>query len=156
MAATQAAPAGQTFDVIVAGSGSAALTAALTAAVAGLKVLVLEKTALLGGTSAMSGAGIWVPANHLAAAAGFSDSPQDALTYLRHASPGGWRDVEDALWQSFVDAAPNMLEFVERHTPLRFSLTNEPDPMAEHPGGKLGGRMVSPQLLGRRILGRCA
>jgi 3-oxosteroid 1-dehydrogenase len=156
MAATQAAPAGQSFDVIVAGSGSAALTAALTAAVAGLKVLVLEKTALLGGTSAMSGAGIWVPANHLAAAAGFSDSPQDALTYLRHASPSGWRDVEDALWQSFVDAAPNMLEFVERHTPLRFSLTNEPDPMAEHPGGKLGGRMVSPQLLGRRILGRYA
>ncbi|MGO4389775.1 FAD-dependent oxidoreductase [Variovorax sp. M-6] len=146
----------RTVDVIVAGSGAAALTAALTAAVAGLKVLVLEKSALLGGTSAMSGAGIWVPANHLAAAAGFQDSRQEALAYLRNASPAGWRDTEDPLWQRFAEDAPTMLAFVERHTPLRFSLTNEPDPMAEHEGGKLEGRMVSPNLLGRRIVGRYA
>lgn len=143
-------------DVIVAGSGAAALTAALTAAAAGLKVLVLEKSALLGGTSAMSGAGMWVPANHLAAAAGFQDSPQEALTYLRSASPAGWALAEDLLWQRFTEEAPNMLAFVERHTPLRFSLTNEPDPMAEHQGGKREGRMVSPKLLSRRILGRYA
>lgn len=143
-----------TFDVIVAGSGAAALTAALTASVAGLKVLVLEKTALLGGTSAMSGAGMWVPANHLAIAAGLKDSPEEALTYLRSASPHGWRAAEDLLWQRFTEAAPNMLAFVERHTPLRFSLTKEPDPMAEHEGGKQEGRMVSPKLLSRRIIGR--
>lgn len=146
----------KTFDVIVAGSGAAALTAALTAAVAGLKVLVLEKSLLLGGTSAMSGAGMWVPANHLAAAAGFQDSPQEALAYLRSASPADWRSTEDPLWQRFTEEAPNMLAFVERHTPLRFSLTNEPDPMAEHEGGKREGRMVSPKLLSRRLVGQYA
>ena len=62
------------FDVLVIGSGSAACSAALRAAKGGLKVLVVEKSEWLGGTSAMSGAGIWIPANHVAAQAGIADS----------------------------------------------------------------------------------
>ncbi|SEE05495.1 3-oxosteroid 1-dehydrogenase [Rhizobiales bacterium GAS191] len=143
-------------DVLVVGSGSAAAAAALRVAVGGLSVVMLEKTDRLGGTSAMSGAGIWVPANHLARAAGLEDSPEEALEYLRSASPEGWRASEDPLWASFVEAAPRMLAFLETHTPLRFALTREPDPMAERPGGKEVGRMVSPHPLSRRLLGPLA
>ena len=65
----------ESCDFLVIGSGSAALSAALRAAKGGLAVIVIEKSARLGGTSAMSGAGIWIPANHVARAAGVKDSP---------------------------------------------------------------------------------
>ena len=145
------------YDFVVVGSGAAALVAALVASAGGLRVLILEKTGKIGGTSAMSGAGTWIPANHLARAAGIADSAEEALTYLRSAAPDGWAGQEEPLWRAFVTQAPRMLEFVERHTPLRFELTDEPDIFAEHPGGKPeGGRMVSPRALSRRLVGRYA
>jgi 3-oxosteroid 1-dehydrogenase len=149
---TRVAPE-ETADVVVVGSGSAAAAAALKAALGGLCVLMLEKTELLGGTSAMSGAGVWIPANHHARDAGLADSPEEALEYLRSASPEGWQATEEPLWASFVEAAPRMLAFLEAQTPLRFALSSEPDPIAERPGGKKLGRMVSPRPLSRRLLG---
>lgn len=73
--------------VLIVGSGSAALSAAFRAAAGGLSVRVFEKTSLIGGTSAMSGAGTWVPANQHARNAGLEDSVEDAIAYLRAASP---------------------------------------------------------------------
>jgi 3-oxosteroid 1-dehydrogenase len=141
-------------DVAVIGSGSSALAAALTASAAGLSVLILEKTATLGGTTALSGAGTWVPANHHMAAAGIADTPEDALAYIRAAAPPGWRETEDALWRSLVEAAPEMLAFLEASTPLRFEFTNDPDPLPDLPGARDFGRMLSPAPLSRYILGR--
>lgn len=143
-------------DVLVLGSGSAGLVAALTAAAQGLRVTVLEKTDRLGGTTAMSGAGTWVPANHHAAAAGIADSEAEALDYIRAAAPEGWAAEEDALWQAYVQAAPAMLRFVEDTTPLRFALTPEPDPLRGLPGHKARGRMLSPLPLSRWRAGRFA
>jgi 3-oxosteroid 1-dehydrogenase len=143
-------------DVLVIGSGSAALSAALRAAKGGLSVIVAEKSDKLGGTSAMSGAGVWIPANHIAREAGVDDSEDEALTYIRAASPTGWQAVEDDLWQAFVRNAPRMLKFLGAATPLTFGLINEPDPIAEVAGGKSFGRMLTPDILSRRILGRYA
>lgn len=143
-------------DVLVLGSGGAGLVAALTAAAQGLAVTVLEKTDRLGGTTAMSGAGTWIPASHLATAAGIEDSPEEALAYIRAAAPEGWAEAEDALWQAFVHAAPEMLRFVEAHSPLRFALTPEPDPLRALPGAKARGRMMSPLPLSRWRAGRFA
>lgn len=141
------------FDVVVIGSGSAACTAALRAAHGGLRVLAIEKTEWLGGTSAMSGSGVWIPANHVAAEAGISDSVEEANAYLDAVGPEGWAKTEQPLWRAFVDNAPQMLRFVASSTPLDFRIANEPDPFAEAPGGKLVGRMVSPMPLSRRLLG---
>ena len=143
-------------DALVLGSGAAGLTAALTAAVAGLRVTVLEKSDRLGGTSAMSGAGTWIPANHHAESAGIADSAEEALAYLRAAAPKGWDAAEDALWQRLVEASPAMLRFVEAHTPLRFALTPEADPLRDLPGAKPRGRMLSPLPLSRWRAGRFA
>lgn len=143
-------------DVLVLGSGAAGLVAALTAARQGLSVAVLEKTDRLGGTSAMSGAGTWIPANHHAAAAGIADSAEAALEYLHAAAPAGWAEQEAPLWQAFVEAAPRMLRFVEENTPLRFALTPEPDPLRTLPGALPRGRMLSPLPLSRWRAGRHA
>jgi 3-oxosteroid 1-dehydrogenase len=140
-------------DVVVVGSGSAALAAALAAAAGGARVIVLEKAAVLGGTTAMSGAGTWVPANHRMLAAGIADSKAEALTYLRATAPAGWAPTEDALWRAFVEAAPDMLAFLEAHTPLRFELVHHPDLYVEAPGGKFTGRMVSSRALPRGLAG---
>jgi 3-oxosteroid 1-dehydrogenase len=140
-------------DVIVVGSGSAALSAALAAAVGGARVVILEKSEVLGGTSAMSGAGTWIPANHHMLAAGIDDSTTEALSYLRATAPEGWQVKEDALWQAFVNHGPEMLRFLEQHTPLRFELVHHPDLYVEAPGGRLTGRMVSPRPLSRNLLG---
>jgi 3-oxosteroid 1-dehydrogenase len=142
------------FDVIVIGSGAAGLTAALTASAAGAHVLILEKSELIGGTSAMSGAGTWIPCNRLAREAGVADSKEEALLYLKAASPEGWAQSEEHLWRSFIDHAAEMIDFVEANTHLRYQLLAEPDPQAEKPGGKTAGRMISPFPLSRRLLGR--
>ena len=52
------------WDVIVVGSGAGAMTSAVVAADRGLSVLVIEKSDKFGGTSAISGGGIWIPNNH--------------------------------------------------------------------------------------------
>src|SRR5476649_834451 len=144
----------QECDVLVVGSGSAALSAALSAAVAGLSVLVVEKSASLGGTSAMSGGAVWVPANHHALSQGVEDSPAQALDYLRASAPQGWRATEDRLWRQFSQRAPEMLRFLEQHTPLRFELTPEADPLMACAGAKVFGRMLTPAPLRAKVLGQ--
>lgn len=152
MAAGTTAPVGSAgfdggHDVIIVGSGGAGLTAGLVAAAAGLDVVVLESSDLVGGTTAMSGAGLWVPANHRARAAGIADTPRDALAYIRASAPPGWQADEDPLWRRFVVEAPAMLAFVEGATSLDFEWLDEPDPYPLHPGARRRGRMLSPRPL---------
>ena len=47
--------------MLVVGSGGGGMTAALTADAAGLDTLVVEKSPQFGGSTALSGGGIWVP-----------------------------------------------------------------------------------------------
>ncbi len=141
------------YDVVVIGSGAAGLCAALSAGARGSRVLVLEKSGLVGGTTALSGGGIWVPCHHHQAEIGVIDSREEALAYIRAVAPDGWHNVEEPLWVAFVDHAPKMLAFVEERSPLRFAPSLEPDPYVEAPGGKRFGRMVSPRPIAATPLG---
>ena len=99
-------PAMRTVDVVVVGSGGAALTAAYTAASAGLRTLVLEKTEYFGGTSAYSGAGIWLPGNQAQHRAGVADSVDLGREYFR-AVVGD--DSPAELQDAYLDTGPELV-----------------------------------------------
>ncbi len=137
-------------DVVVVGSGAAAMSAAVSARVAGARVLLLEKTPKLGGTTAVSGGIAWVPNNAHMHEIGATDSPADALQYLRSISLG---KASDELLTAFVEAAPAAARFLEDQTPLRWRVLRYPDYHPEFPGGRSGGRSLCPELYDARQLG---
>ena len=142
-------------DVVVIGSGAAGLVAALVAHDEGAEVMVLEKSALLGGTSAMSGGIVWMPNNHLQAEAGIDDSREAALDYLASLSLG---QIDSDMAATFVDEGPEMLRWVAEHTPCSFHLIRDyPDYHPEHPGGlSAGGRSLDNGLFAYPQLGQWA
>lgn len=138
-------------DVLVAGSGAAGLTTAFTAAQQGLKVIVAEKEAVFGGTTAYSAGVIWIPGNSLAKAAGISDPPQDALRYMQEEA-GQHFDAAKA--QAYVREAPRMLDFMLRESHVRYQLVgNWADYHPLRPGASHGGRSLLPEPFDGRRLG---
>src|SRR6202035_34728 len=126
---------GHEVDVVVLGSGGAALAAALTAAASGASVAVYEKAATVGGTTAVSGGVVWIPAHNRSPEGELT--VDDALSYLRAQSLGS---MDDALVETFVRTGPAMLDFIEAHSSLRFEIaTGFPDYKPELPGGQPGG-----------------
>src|SRR5262249_6360642 len=85
---TGGAAAGAEFDVVVVGRGAAGMTAALTAAHHGLRVVVIEKTDRFGGSTARSGGGLWLPGNEVLRKAGVRDTPEQARAYLAFVTGG--------------------------------------------------------------------
>ena len=135
------------YDVIVIGSGGAGLTAALTAAAGGGRVLVLEASSRWGGSTAVSGGQVWTPANHRMADLGVTDSIEDALRYCRPHAAGRRPELVDA----FVHTAPDeMARFVEANSPIVWRAMTSPDSLAEFTGGRSSARHleVSPLATG--------
>lgn len=131
---------GAIHDVIVVGSGGPGLSAALAASARGARVVLLEATSKIGGTTVFSGGQLWIPNHHHLTETGITDSREEALEYLRAASPNRGGPYDEARWLAFVDHAPRMLRFLEEHTPLRFEPSDYPDCLAELTGGKPTGR----------------
>jgi 3-oxosteroid 1-dehydrogenase len=139
------------FDLVVVGSGAAGLTAALTAALRGLRTVVIEKTEYFGGSTARSGGGVWIPGNSVLRRAGSSDTPAQASAYLAHVAG---KSVPERLRSAFLEHGPAMLDLVLANTPLDFEwVPNYSDYYPEAPGGRSGGRSVEPALLDGRVLG---
>ena len=141
-------------DVLVAGSGAAGLTAAITAADAGLSTLVVESTDRWGGTTMRSGGGLWMPNNPLMRRCGIEDSREEALTYLE-ASIGPVDDVGPASSQerreAFVDAVPDVVGLLER-LGVRWCVARDyPDYYPDRPGGKVGRAIEVVPINARRL-----
>ncbi|HTX27262.1 MAG TPA: FAD-dependent oxidoreductase [Streptosporangiaceae bacterium] len=138
-----------TDDVVVAGSGAAALTAALSAAVRGAQVTVLERTSLFGGTSAISGGGMWLPANGLDP--DFPDSVDDARRYVRHLTLGL---VDDRVIDRYLNEAAGIPGFLSTHTALSFwTQIGRPDYHADFDGASGTSRTVFPDTFDTALLG---
>lgn len=144
-------------DVLIVGSGAAGLSAAVTAAWHGQKVIVVEKDPVFGGATAWSGGWAWVPCNPLAQRAGIVEDVELPRTYLRHEL--GER-YNPAIIDAFLEAGPKMVSFFERHTALQFADGNGiADIHGDTPGAGTGGRSViaapyDARHINRKLLGR--
>jgi succinate dehydrogenase/fumarate reductase flavoprotein subunit len=134
----------KTVDVVIVGSGTVS-SAAIVAADAGLKVLVLEKAANLGGTTAISGGGMWIPNNYLLKNAGILDSKEEAFKYMKVVSEGA---SSDELINAYLDKAPEMIEWLRDHA--KFDWQRGPGmfadyyPVIEGAHESAGTRLVNP------------
>jgi succinate dehydrogenase/fumarate reductase flavoprotein subunit len=142
-------------DLLVIGSGAGGLSAAVTAAHLGLKVIVAEKDAQFGGTTAWSGGWMWLPRNPLAVEAGIVEPIAEPLAYLRHELGDRF---DEARARAFLEAAPRMVEFFRSKTALRFIDGNAiPDFHGRTPHASLGGRsLCAAPFDGRRLGARIA
>ncbi|OBI28003.1 FAD-binding protein [Mycobacterium sp. E2238] len=138
-------------DVLVVGSGGGGMTAALTAQSAGLDALVVEKSSFFGGSTALSGGGIWVPGAPAQRREGYVPSPESVVEYLQRITDGL---VSDARIRQYVESAPKMLEFLERLSGW-FEFVWKPgyaDYYPELPGGsELGSTINVPPIDLRRL-----
>ena len=139
-------------DVLVVGSGMGGLTAALVARHHNLDTLVVEKAAKYGGSSALSGGGVWVPNNPILVRAGLRDSQERARTYMEsvvgNRIPAGRIDA-------FLTEGPKAIGWLERNTAhVRFRwVKGYADYHPEAPGGEPLGRTLEPVPIDLRKLG---
>ena len=137
-------------DVLVIGTGASGMSAAITAASHGLDVLVIEKQAQFGGTTARSGGWLWVPGTKLATELGILEPAGAARTYLHHEA-GTHFDAQRV--DAFLENGPKAIDFFTSRTCVQFDMPAVfPDYHAEAPGGQQGGRsMVTRPFNGREL-----
>lgn len=126
-------------DVLVVGSGAGGLSTAITAKKNGLDVVAIEKEEYFGGTTAFSGGVLWIPGNRHAKANGVQDSREAARTYLQNET-GAFFDAEAV--DAFLEHGPEMVEFFERETAVKFVPTLYPDYHPDVGGGVDIGRSI--------------
>ncbi len=130
----------QTVDFLVVGTGAGAMTAGIVAHDLGAKVLLIEKSPQYGGSSAMSGGGLWVPNNHLMERNGFKDSIEQALTYLKNCVGDV---IPEIRLTTYLQNAPKALQYLHERTRLKLHIVPDySDYYQDLPGALEGGRCL--------------
>jgi 3-oxosteroid 1-dehydrogenase len=139
-------------DVLIVGSGGGGMTAALAADAAGLDTLVVEKSSHFGGSTALSGGGIWVPGAPAQRREGYAPDQDGVIEYLRLITDGL---VSEARIRQYVESSPKMLEFLEGLSPwLEFVWKpGYADYYPELPGGSELGSTINVPPIDLRKLG---
>ncbi len=141
---SKAATRTEVCDILIVGAGAAGLVAGLRGHHHGLKPLVIEKSSKIGGASAYSGGGVWIPNNQLSTAAGVADSVGNALKYLEtiveDVGPASSRERKMA----FLTYGPDMIAWLAK---LGFKWRHTAGYPDYYPG-KVGG------VIGRTVEGK--
>jgi 3-oxosteroid 1-dehydrogenase len=143
------------FDFVVVGSGGGSMCAGLVMKSKGRSVLILEKTAVVGGTTARSGGVMWIPNNPFMKRDGVEDSFEKAATYLDAVSgnqtdaPGASRERR----RTYLTEAPAMVEFLGSQGVKLTRVAEWPDYYDDRPGGSAQGRTVVAELFDSNELG---
>lgn len=148
MAQTQASqflatlPEHSSYDVVVLGAGAAGMAAALFAAIAGSKVLLVERTEYVGGTTALSGGTTWVPLTRYLADTTTEDSVEQVITFL-DAAVGEY--APRPMREAFLNAGAAAIHTLVDHTQVAFrACAYHPDYLADLPGATVNGRALEP------------
>jgi len=141
------------FDVVVVGSGNGGMTAALCSYEMGVKdVLVIEKSDLFGGSSSISGGGVWIPCNRYANEADAGDSLASAKTYLRQLITE--EEVSEPQLDAYLENGPKMVDFLHERTRMRYvTLEHYPDYYTNLDGAMEGHRSMEPETFNANELG---
>lgn len=138
------------YDLVVIGAGAAGMSAALVAHLQGLKVLLIEKTAFVGGTTSTSAGTIWVPGNQQSIDQGYIDSPELAKKYM-DALIGD--DDPTGLRQAYLESAPKALEYLQKNSELKFIPAGKHPDYRDMEGAAITGRALAPLTFDARVLG---
>lgn len=143
---------GAAYDLIVVGAGGAGMASALFGAIAGKKVLLVERTEYLGGTTALSAATTWIPNSQHSRTVSPDDSLEKAAGFLdRIVGNHGRREQRLA----FLESGPKAVATLEEHSEVHFRpYATHPDYEQEVEGATLRGRALEPLPFDGRELGK--
>jgi 3-oxosteroid 1-dehydrogenase len=141
------------FDLIIVGSGAGALAAAATAKAAGLHPLLVEKTDLIGGSTALSGGIMWLPNNPLMDRDGVTDSRDNSITYLANFTRDDDLISTPQRRAAFVDAIEPMITAMEAQGMRYLRCPGYCDYYDHLPGGHADGRSIQAELFDLNELG---
>jgi len=141
-----------TYDIIIAGSGGGGMIAALKAFDLGLKPLIIEKSDFYGGSTALSGGGVWVPGSRHLQDDGVNDSAEEAILYMQETVGNGSSSERQ---RAYVEKGAEMIDYVEAFTHLKFHrIPVYADYYPDLPGGKPEGRTLEPIPFNGSLLGK--
>jgi succinate dehydrogenase/fumarate reductase flavoprotein subunit len=140
------------YDVVVIGTGAGGIVSAITAANKGLKTLLIEKADVIGGSSALSGGGLWIPNNHVSKNAGLQDSEEEALTYMEEVIDYDGKASSKERKIAYIKNGSKMVKYLEDLGMKWVAGTLYPDYYPERPGGKIG-RSIEGAIYDARELG---
>ena len=132
------------MDVLVAGAGAGGMTAALVGALEGLDVLLCEKSAQVGGTTAISAGTIWVPGTRQSREEGVRHGLAEARQYL-DAVIGKATDKAPDDRREATATAPGVVDYLARRSEVKFAPYASAPRLPRHsPGATVGGRALAP------------
>ena len=144
-------PIPRQVDLLIAGAGAAGMAAALAGALERLEVLVCEASTQVGGTSATAAGTLWIPGNRQSLAAGFSDSADDAETYLDAIIGDG---TNRHLRSAFLRTGPDAIDYFAARSEVKFRpCGRHPDYRSNQRGAAVAGRAIIPEPFDGRLLG---
>lgn len=142
----------EVFDQVVIGSGAGGMAAALFAAIKGFKVLIVERTEYVGGTTALSGGTTWAPLTRYLADTPTDDSFEKVMTFL-DAAVGEFSDRSQR--EAFINASASAIHTLVDHTEVAFRACGfHPDYLADLPHATTCGRALEPLPYVGRTLGK--
>lgn len=142
-----------TVDFVIVGSGGGGMVAALTASQQGASALVLEKQALVGGSTAMSGGVVWVPDNPVMRADGIPDSYDDAMAHFEAVVGDVGPASSFERRHAFLTAGPEMISFLQQCGVEFVYCPGYSDYYSSAKGGHDLGRAIEPVPFDGRVLG---
>jgi 3-oxosteroid 1-dehydrogenase len=132
----------KSVDLLIAGSGGGGMVAALAALDSGIEPLVVEKQALIGGATGMSGGMVWLPNNPLMRRDGIPDSHEDGLAYFDDVVGDIGEPSSPARREMFLTAGNEMIDFLTRKGVRLVRCPGYTDYYPNHKGGNAAGRSV--------------
>jgi 3-oxosteroid 1-dehydrogenase len=144
----------ETYDFVIVGSGGGSMAAALYLRSIGKKPVILEKTDKIGGSTAMSGGVLWIPANPLMAREGVPDTLEAGRRYMdatigMDAGPAASPARKDA----YLRAGPQMVSFLERMGMKFIRTEGWADYYDDRDGGCTRSRSIAAPMLDARQMG---